>query len=433
MAPSHNTIPVAVSLALASAVTLVPTGTWATIPPDDDEVVAAAEAVRIPEINAVLDRAAYSPGDSMVLTVSENIYARHEFELKDSQGVVWTQLDVDSNSASFGATAPALGGTVSISMLRLFDEALVSLDVPYVVDGDGGVPGVPDGDVAWPGQVPGKFYLGMSCGSACAEKGLELSQPYGVRRIYDAWGDWTKLSRDIQAEHTVGRLPWVSIKPPDAGPAGWTAVANGSVDDEITALADALKASDEYPILLTFHHEPSNDGTEAQGAVWAAAYAHFHDILAAEGALVNVADPPILGDWLFNPQNRTQDPANWVTEAVLQRAPFLGIDLYENGSGESFDVRIPRILDWLAAHGQPDMMVGIGETGSTDAAYPETSAVQWMNDSLAWAAANTDKIGVVSYFNSSANSKADVYWPLDESAAKLAAYRWWLDQPTTIE
>jgi hypothetical protein len=61
------------------------------------------------------------------------------------------------------------------------------------------------------------------------------------------------------------------------------------------------------------------------------------------------------------------------------------------------------------------------------------TAVQWMNESLAWAAANTDTIGVVSYFNSTVNSRAGVYWPLDETAAKLDAYRAWLANPVTVE
>jgi hypothetical protein len=186
-----------------------------------------------------------------------------------------------------------------------------------------------------------------------------------------------------------------------------------------------LKANDDQPILITFHHEPSNDGSEAEGKLWAAAYSHFHDVLKAEGALKNVADPPILGDWLFNPSNKKQDPANWALDNVLSRAPFMGIDLYKNASGKTMADRIPIILDYLADHGYPKMMVGIGETGSTER-FANTTAAKWLNDSLSWVAANTDKVGVVSYFNSTNNSKAHVYWPLDESAAKLAAYRSWL-------
>jgi hypothetical protein len=87
----------------------------------------------------------------------------------------------------------------------------------------------------------------------------------------------------------------------------------------------------------------------------------------------------------------------------------------------------------MAQHGHPNMMVGIGETGATDRyqAQAGLSAVQWINQSLSWVAANTDKVGVVSYFNSTANSRSGVYWPLDESPAKLAAYRGWLGNAKT--
>jgi hypothetical protein len=424
----------AAAIAIASATLIAPLSAFATdVAAEADPLVSTA--VRTPEITVTLSQPSYAPGDTMALTVTENIWARHAFMLADSQGVVWTQVDVDAVSATFVATAPEQSGTVSISMVRLFDSALAQVDVPYVV-GDGGPPippEVPGGEPAWPGHVPGKFYLGMSCGSVCAQRASELGQPYGVRRVFEHWGDWAGLSRDIQAEHAAGRLPWVSIKPPGGAPAGWVAIASGSMDNEISALAETLKATEDQPVLLTFHHEPSNDGSESEGSLWAAAYVHFHDVLAASGALVNVADPPIVGDWLFNPQNRSQDPASWLTDDVLSRAPFLGIDLYENGGGETFADRIPPIVDWLTAHGYPDMMIGIGETGSTDAAYQGMSAVQWLNESLAWAAANTDKIGVVSYFNSTVNSKADVYWPLDESTSKLEAYRAWLDNPVTVD
>jgi hypothetical protein len=279
--------------------------------------------------------------------------------------------------------------------------------------------------------VPGKFYLGMSCGTDCTTKETQLGQPYGVHRQYETWGDWTGVAKKIVADHSAGRLPWISIKPPVGGVTGWQEVANGSVDADIVALATALKTVEDKPVLLTFNHEPSNDGTETDGAVWAAAYCHLHDLLKAQGALANLADPPILGDWLFNPSNKLQDPANWVTPGVLQRAPFMGIDMYENSSGETMAVRIPRILNWLSARGYPNMMVGIGESGSTDG-YTATTATQWLNDSLSWVAAHPDKVGVVSYFNSTANSRSGVYWPLDETTAKLADYRNWLDNPVVI-
>jgi hypothetical protein len=293
-------------------------------------------------------------------------------------------------------------------------------------------PSVRPGSGSWPGQVPGKFYLGMSCNTVCPQKERALSASYGVHRQFKGWGNWQGVAKAIQQDHQAGRLPWVSFKPP-GGASGWQSIANGQHDGELKALAAVLKANDSQPVLLTFHHEPSNDGPDSQGKWWAAAYCHIHDLLQAQGALQNVADPPILGDWLFNPRN-AQDPSAWLTPGVLQRMPFLGVDMYENTSGETFADRIPSILDWMAKQGYPDKMVGIGETGATDKYKASTglSAAQWLNQSLSWAAANTDKIAVVSYFNSVANSRAGVYWPLDESPAKMAAYRSWLVNAKTV-
>ena len=284
----------------------------------------------------------------------------------------------------------------------------------------------PSGSTRWPGQIPGKFYLGMSCNSVCPEKERALNANYGVHRQFKGWGNWTGMAKVIQQDHSAGRLPWISFKPP-GGASGWQGIANGRYDSDLKALATMLKANDSQPVLLTFHHEPSNDGSDSQGKYWAAAYCHIHDLLKAEGALQNVADPPILGDWLFNPRN-PQDPAAWVTKGVLQRMPFLGIDMYENTSGDTLADRIPEIIGWMAQQGFPNKMVGIGETGATDMYKDETgmTAAQWINQSMSWVAANTDKVGVVSYFNSEANSRGGVYWPLDESSAKMTAYRSWL-------
>ena len=273
----------------------------------------------------------------------------------------------------------------------------------------------------------------MSCGTDCVAKESQLAHGYGVHRQFTSWANMNAVAKYIQADNAAGELPWISMKPPDGGAAGWQAIANGTYDADIRALAVVLKANDDKPLLFTFHHEPGNDGTEAEGVLWAAAYVRMHDILKSEGALVNVADPPIMSDWLFNPVNRTQDPANWLTDAVLQRAPFIGVDVYENASGETFAQRLPRVLDWLASRGYPNLMLGVGEVGSTDAAYPDSTAVDWLNQSLTWAAQHTDEIGVVSYFNSMANSKSYVYWPLDESPAKMTAYRDWLDNSVTID
>jgi hypothetical protein len=445
-------------------------------------------AKKEPAVTASLDRGSYAPGQLMSLRVTDNLWAKHTFEISDSAGRVWTQQSEDKKGASYTATAGTRNGSITVTLIRTWDDVKASVSIAYGITAQSPPTGTPPttsspttstpttstpttstpttststtpttsstssttrtsstpttssttstppaAGARWPGQIPGKFYLGMSCGTLCDTKQSQLGQGYGVHRQFTTWGNVKAVAKDIQEDNAAGALPWVSMKPPGGGVAGWKGIADGTYDADIRTLATTLKANDDKPVLFTFHHEPSNDGTEADGALWAAAYSRIHDILASEGALANVSDPPILGDWLFNPVNRAQDPANWLTDAVLQRAPFIGIDLYQNNTGETFADRIPRILDWLSSRGYPNLMVGIGETGSTDTdATFKVSAVDWLNQSLSWAAEHTDEIGVVSYFNSTANSKATVYWPLDESTGKLNAYRGWLDKSVTVD
>ncbi len=285
----------------------------------------------------------------------------------------------------------------------------------------------------WPGHQPGKVILGMSCGTQCPEKERQLGQHYGVHRQFSRFGDWTSVGNKIRADHNASRLPWISVSgPQNESPAGWRALASGAYDSQIRALARVLKANPARPVVLTFHHEPSGDGTEAEGADWAAANNRFHDVLKADGALANVAFAPILGDWLFNPINRRQDPVNWARVGVLQRASFLGIDLYENDSGQTFAERLPHPLRYLEQRGFGNLMLGIGETAATDALYPANSAVEFINKNFTWAENNTARIGVISYFNSTAFSRPGAYWPLDESTQKLNTFRRWLDDPQFV-
>lgn len=430
----------AITLTLALSAVFATSAALADARTVDDRATATSSKTKIPIITLALDKPSYAPGATMTLSVTENIWVKRTFKIVDTSGATWTQKSDNDKVVKFTSSA-VRAGEVTVTMTRTFDRATATARISYAVPTAPGsqtpppppVPSVPSDKAQWPGHQPGKFYLGMSCGTDCTTKSAELGQGYGVHRQFNQWADWRGVAKNIQEDHAADRLPWVSVKPPNGDATGWRAIASGSQDAEIRALATTLKDNDDSPILITFHHEPGNDGTEAEGVDWAAAYVRFHDVLKAEGALANVADPPIMSDWLFNPTNRAQDPDGWLTPAVLARAPFVGVDVYENASGETMAQRIPRVLAFLADRGYPDMMVGVGETGSTDAAHPDNSAVQWLNDSLSWVAAHPDQVGVVSYFNSVANSKPDVYWPLDESTAKMNNYRDWLNKSVTID
>jgi hypothetical protein len=281
------------------------------------------------------------------------------------------------------------------------------------------------GKPRFPGHRPGHVYLGMSCGVMCYQKIPQLGRNFGVHRWFKKWGNWHGVAEAIREDRRNHRLPWISIEGPDHGAStGWRDVGRGRYDHDIRALARTLKANDKNPIFLSFDHEPSNKAPTSEGGWWARGYIRFHDQLKRAHALRHVAVAPIMAGWLFDKYNHEDRPTDWVTPGVLRRASFLGVDVYQNASGAGYGKRLPRISRWLGRHGHPHMLLGIGETGASNS-LGSVSSARWLNRSLRWAAHHPRRVAVISYFNSTAYSHG-MYWPLDESAAKMQVFRKWL-------
>lgn len=272
--------------------------------------------------------------------------------------------------------------------------------------------------VQWPGHKPGYIYLGAS--SSDFSKTISRTGALGLRRTYYKWGDGTRENRNIKADHAANRLPWISFKPPSTSAGGWNAVSSGRYDADIRARARRYAALSR-PVIVTFNHEPHNDSTGTP-AEFARAWSHIHDVMKSETGLKNVASVPIIGDWVFNPVNKKDEPEYYLTRAVLRRCHFLGIDLYQNASGQGYDIRLGRVLSFLDGRGYPSKMVGVGETGATNG-YGSPSGAAWWNGSWKWAAANRNRVAAISYFNSLYNNNSGNNWLLWESSAKLDAFR----------
>jgi hypothetical protein len=270
---------------------------------------------------------------------------------------------------------------------------------------------------AWPGHKPGKIYLGASGQNMDAL--LAKTGPIGLRRTYYTWSGGTGETRNITKDHAANRLPWISFKPASTGPGGWAAIASGKYDADIRARARRY-ATYAKPVIVTFNHEPHNDNTGTP-ADFAKAWSRIHDIMKSETSLKNIISVPIIGDWCYSPLNKNGHPEGFITEAVLDRCAFLGVDLYQNKSGDGYAVRLGRILAWLDARGHSDKMVGLGETGATNG-FGTPSAVQWWTASWTWAAAHTSRVAAISYFNSTRGGLRQ-NWALNESSAKLAAFK----------
>lgn len=279
----------------------------------------------------------------------------------------------------------------------------------------------------WTGHKPGKIYLGVSTGGSLSAT-LQRTGNVGLYRTYHGWSWSEGERRRIQSDHSSGRIPWVSFKPPGHGRSVWSSIASGRYDADIRRRARGY-ASLSRPVIVTFNHEPQNDDPN-YGADFSRAWCRIHDIMKNETNLKNVASVPIIGEWTFNPSNRRMDARDWVTPQILDRCAFMGIDLYQNRSGDGYDKRLGRVFDLMASRGHSGKMVGLGETGACNG-Y-STNGATWWKEQWAWAARNTNRIGAISYFNSRRNNNSGNNWLLWESSAKLSEYRSSLRSSTAV-
>ena len=141
----------------------------------------------------------------------------------------------------------------------------------------------------------------------------------------------------------------------------------------------------------------------------------------SETALKNVVFTPIIGDWAFNPINKKVDPQDFLTGPLLDRMHMCGVDVYQNRSGQAYDVRLGRIFDFLDKSGHSQMPVGVGETGCTTDLKGQDPVAWWKNS---WAfAVKSGRVPAISYFNSQHNNNSGNTWLLWETSAKLAAFK----------
>ncbi len=166
------------------------------------------------------------------------------------------------------------------------------------------------GQPRWPGHQPGKIYLGMS--SPDVNLAVASVGEVGAHRSFYDWDDLSRELPVIAEAHQARRLPWTSFKPPAGAVRPWADVASGMYDADLEARADAYETI-AGSLLVTFHHEPHGDDEEGTPAEWAAAWAHVHDVLRTR-RLDHVALVPVIGEWVFNPANTRQDPAEFFTD-----------------------------------------------------------------------------------------------------------------------
>jgi hypothetical protein len=271
----------------------------------------------------------------------------------------------------------------------------------------------------WPGHQPGCVLLGASAGRDLEATFAATGALTATRRFY-AWYDAEREAADIAADHAAGRVPWVSFKPATKGPGGWAEITSGVYDQDIRDRAMRY-AGFTQPVIATFHHEPHDD-PEGEPQEFSKAWRHIHDVMEETTTLTNCAFVPIVGESAFDKTDYRERPDSYLRPMVLERSAFLGVDIYQNRSGQAGGDRLARVLAWLDDEGHSDMMIGLGEVGASDFWGRPTGAT-WWTELWSWATSTSDRVGIVSYFNSVANNHSEADWRLEESPDKLEAFR----------
>ncbi len=252
--------------------------------------------------------------------------------------------------------------------------------------------------------APGTTFLGAAVGgtSDIDARESELGGTLPLHRTYYQGDQIDRAVRVAKDDLALGRLPWISFKPPMS----WEAMAAGQGDAWGRQLADAL-ATVPGPVWLAIHHEPEMDGDMQ---LWTEMQRRIAPIIHARTD--NVAYSVIYGGWHTYAQGQDTVATKWPGD---QHVDILAVDAY-NPYGKYKDGKmITNSLDitgyyrkmaaWTKAHGTRTW--AIGETGQTAASADMDP--NWISRAYR----DMRELGGagLNYFDSSRNSEAD--WTLD--------------------
>ena len=231
-----------------------------------------------------------------------------------------------------------------------------------------------------------------------------MGEHLGVRRTYyQAWKVDEALAR-VQADTAVGRIPWISFKPPY----GWQEMAAGEGDFWARDLAARLSEVDG-PVWLAIHHEPENDGDIT---MWTKMQERLAPMIRSRAP--NVAYSVILTGWnAFHGPNQAYRLNSVYPDTTIDLVGFDVYNKYGNADGVATQTDLgerffDEIAPWAEAH---DVAWGLAETGYGDEAA---------RDMPQWLAVTYDQLAA-------AEGVAMTYWNSSPETADAADYS--LDLP----
>jgi hypothetical protein len=276
---------------------------------------------------------------------------------------------------------------------------------------------------ATPGKVPvpaSGMYFGAANRPAAGQtfsgafSALETKSAHGLglHRTYQLWNQPT-ISPTVQWDVANGKLPAISMKPS----ARWSAIANGSVDADIRAQANAFKTFG-HPVLLSLHHEPENDPSYGTPGDYIAAWRHYVSVFRSQGA-TNVSFAWIMMAYSFS-GNGAKAAQFYPGDDVID---WIAADGYNwagcrpNDKWISFATVFTGFRNWAAPHNKP---LFIAEVGTEEQAGNPMGKSQWIRDMLS-TSKGWPQLKAISWFNTLMGSNCD--WPVDSSTNSLNAWK----------
>lgn len=283
-------------------------------------------------------------------------------------------------------------------------------------------PNPEDWQPAYPGQpAPGTVLWGAGI-SGTGDPWPKHEQPtgkrIGVRRTFQTSWSQARINSMVSlatGDLAVGRVPWVSIKPPS-----WAEMAAGNHDTLIDDMLTKLGALNG-PVWLTIHHEPEggsginapDDPAGPEGHV--AMNRRVRQRMTALG-VTNIALAPILMAYTWLPTAWHRNPDLWWDSDIYD---FMGIDHYRD-SGTLQTSRWNDVRAWGYAKG---VDINLGEWGQKDTPGNEAYIHEWHQMCItSHTHSGRARISGACYFDSDRgpNGDMDGYWTL--VGARLAAF-----------
>jgi Fibronectin type III domain/Glycosyl hydrolase family 26 len=308
-----------------------------------------------------------------------------------------------------GVTGPLAGGSIAGDTGAVLRSKAVPL-----VPAQGALWG------AWVAPISGQT-------SAEAVAGLEtlMGRQLDIVHRYEAWDDTWPSSTELTWA-AGGRILFanISVRQKSGSVLAWTAVANGSQDATIDALAGRLKSFGQK-LLVSFDEEPESryhaDPTTYTLASFVAAYKHLHDRLATDG-VTNVA-------WVWNVTGYSGDESiypnlypgdSYVDWVAWDPYNWYNCSVNTTNVWQSFDSIVQPFYDWVSAgklsSGSVTKPMMLAEYGTVEHNATPTKG-QWFTDEVS-ALSNRPNLKAVVYFD----ENKDCNWPITTSQASITGF-----------